>query len=503
MEPETFEAKPSIRKNTIISLIISGIGYVYPILVFVYIAHILHPEGLGSASFAFSVASIFVIFTGLGMPLYGLRSVAEMRDHSPGGISELISELLIVRIVSGVVSWLVFLVVTRILYRSDETLLMLYGFSILFAILDCSWLYKGMEDYTPLAWISAIVRFGGLVALFLLVRVETDILKYAWISVLTPAVISLVEIVYAERKWNLQILRGLCNIVLDRKTITVICKHIRPLGYFLLMHCAVTVYTHTDTIMLGLLVNERAVGLYSCAAKIKVFLPVLTGTIYTVVLPRATELWNQRNKKAFQELSEKSFHVVYMVLLPLTVYFFLFSETWILLLGGAEYMDAAWTMRILLLAVLPIGLSNIVGGQLLLSMGREKELFQAEAIAAVANILLNVVLIPFFSTSGAAVATAIAEINVLVFTIFCLYKQIRIKIILPKYLCQSISGCLVAGLISYVVSIWLPDNLRGLISLTAFGLFFFMMMFLFHDTLFQEVVSGFKRLIHHNGKQTA
>ncbi len=215
MEPETLQANHSIRKNTIISLIISGIGYVYPILVFVYIARILHPEGLGSASFASSIASTFAIFTGLGMPLYGLRSVAEKRDHSSGGMSELISELLVVRIVSGVVSWLAFLVVTKILLHSNETLLMVYGFSILIAILDCSWLYKGMEDYTPLAWISALVRFGGLVALLLFVREETDILKYAGISVLIPGAISLVEIAYAERKWNLQILRGLYNIVHD------------------------------------------------------------------------------------------------------------------------------------------------------------------------------------------------------------------------------------------------------------------------------------------------
>ncbi len=255
--------------------------------------------------------------------------------------------------------------------------------------------------------------------------------------------------------------------------------------------------------MLGLMVNDRAVGLYSCAAKIKGFLPVLTGTIYTVTLPRATDLWNQRNIKAFQKLSEKSFHVVYMVLLPLIVYFLFFTEPWILLLGGAEYMDAAWTMRILLLAVLPIGLSNIVGGQLLLSMGCEKELFHAEAVAAVVNILLNVTLIPFFSASGAAVATVIAEVIVLVFAVLHLYRQVRIKIILPKYLFQSISGCVVAGLISYALSIWLPDDVSVFTSFAAFALLFFMMMLLFHDTLFQEMVSGVRRVIHRNGKQTA
>ena len=51
------ESGASVRRNTVISLMISGIGYVYPVLVFVYIARILHPEGMGRASFASSFAA--------------------------------------------------------------------------------------------------------------------------------------------------------------------------------------------------------------------------------------------------------------------------------------------------------------------------------------------------------------------------------------------------------------------------------------------------------------
>ena len=80
-----------------ISLFISGMEYLYPILVFVYIARVLHPEGLGSIRFASSVTAYFVMLTGLGMPIYGMRAIAgTSRDPS-----RLAAELILIRLITG------------------------------------------------------------------------------------------------------------------------------------------------------------------------------------------------------------------------------------------------------------------------------------------------------------------------------------------------------------------------------------------------------------------
>ena len=484
-----------IRKNTFLSLLIAGMGYLYPVIVFVYIARILHPEGLGSASFASSVASIFMIFTGLGMPLYGLRSVAEKRERSLRELGELAVELMVVRVLSGILAWAAFFVFTRFFAWSNGALLTIYGFGILIAILDCSWLYKGMEDYSSLAWISAVAKLCGLAALFLLVRESSDILKYAWIAISIPLVENVIGLVWAERKWKIKIGKNLRRIVFSHKALEAVRRHVRPLGYFLLMHCAVTVYTHTDTVMLGMMEGDRAVGLYSCAAKIKVLLTVLTGTIYTVALPKATELWKKKKESEFRELSRKSFHVVYMVLLPLTVYFIIFSKPWILLVGGSEYAEAAWTMQILLLAVIPIGLSNIVGGQMLIPMGMEKKLFQAELIGAISNIFLNAILIPRFSASGAAVATTISEVLVTVVVMYAVLKQVNVRMLRGRRILQSVCGCAVAGGISYglcTLLLW-PGPVNAPVSLAVFGLCFGLVMLLFRDPLYREALSVVKK----------
>ena len=487
-----------IRKNTVLSILISGIRFLYPILVFAYIAHVFHPEGLGSISFASSVAAYFVMFTGLGMPIYGLRAAA--RKQSPQERSVLVAELLTIRLLSGIAVWAVFMLAGQLFIGKtpgdDHHLLIIYGTGILAAIPECSWLYKGMEDYRTLAWTSAAGRLCSAAVLLLLVREASDIRNYAWIAVLAPLAISAAELALADRKWNLHIIKKKKKIFRSGGIPEAIRKHIRSLALFMLMSCAVTIYTHTDTVMLGLMQSKQVVGLYSCAAKIKSLLPVLTGALWAAALPKAAELWNSSRKEEFRELADKSFHVVYMVMLPLTVYFSLFAEPWTLLIGGGDYLDAVRTMRLLLLAVIPIGFSNIIGGQMLIPMGEEKKLFQAELIGAAANIVLNMLLIPAFASSGAALATTISEALVTVFAMLSAMKRTRFRFFQRKNLLRSLLGCAGAGLVTLgtVTLFRFPLYLKGPLSFVIFALFFGLTMLLLHDSLYHEMLMTAKKL---------
>ena len=486
----------SIRKNTVLGLILSGIEYGYPVLIFVCAARVLHPEGLGRISLAASVTAYFALFTGLGMPIYGLREAAKLRDDSEKR-AELAAELLLIRALSGAAAWLVFLAAERLIFGGGENhrLLMIFGLSILTTIPDCAWLFKGMEEYRPLAWISAAVRLAGAAAVFLLVRSPGDLNVFAWISVLVPAAVSLAELILADRRWHLRLLPRCGKILAEGKILQTVRRHIRPLMLFLLMSCAVTVYSHMDIVMLGMLKDERTVGLYSCGARIKSLLPVLTGTLWTAALPRAERLWREKRKDEFAALAGKSFHAVDTVLIPLTVYFFLFAEPWLRLIGGAEYLEAAPTMRLLLAAVIPIGFSNILGGQMLIPMGQEKKLFHAELIGAAANLLLNAALIPLYAAPGAAAATAFSEILVAAAAGAAVRKQVKAPVLRKKTLLRTLAGCAAAGLAAAGAAGFLPESsaLKGPVSFLVFAAVFAVTLFFLGDAFYTELFLAGRR----------
>ncbi|MBE6041283.1 MAG: flippase, partial [Clostridiales bacterium] len=66
-------------------------------------------------------------------------------------------------------------------------------------------------------------------------------------------------------------------------------------------------------------------------------------------------------------------------------------------------------MKIIMPSVILIGMSNIIGLQLLVPDGREKDVVIAAVIGAAADLVLNLVLIPRFASAGAAAATLAAE----------------------------------------------------------------------------------------------
>ena len=70
-----------------------------------------------------------------------------------------------------------------------------------------------------------------------------------------------------------------------------------------------------------------------------------------------------------------------------------------------------------------IALSNIMGTQYLLPIGRQKEYTLSVVTGCIVNFLMNLILIPKFYSIGAAIATVIAEASVTGVQIFCTRKD--------------------------------------------------------------------------------
>ena len=103
---------------------------------------------------------------------------------------------------------------------------------------------------------------------------------------------------------------------------------------------------------------------------------------------------------------------VVMMALPMTVYFILFAREVIGLISGPEYAPAAMPMRVIMPTVLLIGLSNILGMQVLVPTDREKKVLTAVVTGAAVDFVLNLLLIPYLGASGAAIGTLAAELAV-------------------------------------------------------------------------------------------
>ena len=94
----------SIKKNFIMNAILTMSSFIFPLLTFPYISRILLPEGTGKVSFATSVISYFALFAQLGIPTYGIRACAQVRDNKEE-LSRITQELLIINLITSVFAY--------------------------------------------------------------------------------------------------------------------------------------------------------------------------------------------------------------------------------------------------------------------------------------------------------------------------------------------------------------------------------------------------------------
>lgn len=158
--------------------------FIFPLITFPYVSRILLPEGTGKVSFATSIISYFAMFAQLGIPTYGIRACAKVRDDKEK-LSKTAQEIFIINIVMSILVYIVFFIVICNVpkLKDEKPLLIIVSATIFFNAIGMEWLYKALEQYTYITIRSVIFKFIALIAMFLLIHQKSDYIIYGAISI--------------------------------------------------------------------------------------------------------------------------------------------------------------------------------------------------------------------------------------------------------------------------------------------------------------------------------
>jgi O-antigen/teichoic acid export membrane protein len=246
-------------------------------------------------------------------------------------------------------------------------------------------------------------------------------------------------------------------------------RHIKMVLSFFAMSCATTIYTNLDTVMLEFMSGDIEVGYYSAAIKVKTVLVAVVTSLGTVLLPRASYYVENDLLNEFKSISQKALRFVILVAPPLMIYFTIFAEETIYLLSGTYFSGSIIPMQVIMPTLLAIGLTNIMGIQMLIPMGKEKIVLWSEIAGAIVDFVINFALIPRFASTGAAIGTLSAEIVVWIVQFFSLKKIVGTMYRHLPYM-SVVAGCIVGGM----ASVWIKKLNTGLfITLLLSAILFF------------------------------
>ena len=213
----------SIKANFIMNALLTMSSFIFPLITFPYVSRVLLPIGTGKVSFATSLISYFNMIAQLGIPTYGIRVCAMVRDDREQ-LSRTAQELLIINICMSIVSYvaLAFGLCFIPRLREDRVLYVITSSTIFLTAIGMEWLYKALEQYTYITIRSLCMKVIALVSMFLLVREQRDYVIYGVISVFASAFSNILNF-YNVRKY------------IDVRPVGNYClkRHLKPIGVFL------------------------------------------------------------------------------------------------------------------------------------------------------------------------------------------------------------------------------------------------------------------------------
>lgn len=389
----------SLKKNAVLNMTKTLMSLVFPLITFPYASRVLGPVYIGKVCFAQSIVSYFSLIAALGISAYAVRETAKHRDDM-SALSIFAKEIFFINMTSTLIAYCLFFTAVLAIPQLSEhrKLLCIVSGSILFTTIGMDWLYVGLEEFRYITIRAITFQFISLVLLFSLVNTQDDYLKYAGISVVSSAGSNLLNFIQSRKFIDFHI-----------KARLKLRRHLKPMLTLFATNAAISIYTVLDTTMLGFVKGDESVGIYTAATKINRVVIMMITAATAVLLPRLSYFSRNGNMMEFLRIANRAVQFIILSAVPCAMGLFILSEPIVFLFSGMEYGSSVPAMKIMNAVIVFISLGTLMGGNILVSVGKERFTMFAAYIGATSNFILNIILIPKYGVCGAAAGSVCAE----------------------------------------------------------------------------------------------
>lgn len=420
--------KKSIALNAFLLSMKTVLSMAASLVTIPYISRVLLVDGVGKHNFAVSVVSYFVLLAELGIYTYAVREGTKLRQDREQ-FSAFASEIFSIHLLSSLLAIVLLAVSVLVVPKLQDywVLLLILSLEIPLTALSRSWVYSTYEEFGFLTLVQLCMQVLAIVLMLLFVHTSADLPIYTATYVVSRAGSGLIYYVHSKK-------------YVDFKPVDLrkLKKHMMPVLMIFSTSVSTTIYVNSDVTILGWLVNDTVVGLYSVSAKVYNIVKLVITSVVSVAIPQLTL---RAGKQDFSPFFSKIFKTLCLLVLPAMTGMFLLSGNVIEILAGVEYRAATASMQILSIALGGALFAALFSSGVLIPNMREKVYMWATIISAAINIMLNFLLIPYFQQNAAAFTTVISEFFMLGICFWFARKYVRVKGI-GRNLLTVTAGCL-------------------------------------------------------------
>ena len=246
--------------NFISLVLLQGVNYLLPLLSFPFLFRILGVERYGLVTFGYALMQYFVMFTDFGFNLSATKYISQHRNNLRA-INAYLNSAMIGRVVLCFISFIVLLVLISTFdkFRSESTLYILFFGIIIGNVMFPMWFFQGMENMKYITIFNIVAKSLSFIPFFIFIRGPEDYLYvpicYS-VGFILAGLVSLCIVYYKMgMRWYITPASQIKCALKDSST------------YFL-SRASTSLFTTSNSFLLGLVCGNTAVGYYSAAEKL-------------------------------------------------------------------------------------------------------------------------------------------------------------------------------------------------------------------------------------------
>jgi O-antigen/teichoic acid export membrane protein len=410
---------PRLRHNILALGAVQAGNLLVPLLTLPYLTRVLGVTAFGHVVFVQVVMSFLILLVDFGFSLSATRQISEYRADSKK-VARVFSATWVAQWLLLVVGWLVLWgLIMAVPAMAAQAKLYAWGFGLVIGhVLFPIWLLQGLESMKAVAAVQLLGKLAALPLLFSWVKTPDDgamaLVFFSASSVLTGC---------------------LCLAWIARERLVVwswpdlpdVVQAYREGGVLFFSRVSISLYTTLVPLVVGMVAGPVQLGYFNLADKVKGLVQAMIAPVSQALFPRMSLLYKTDVHAANALLKVSALSVGSLsVLAGMGVW--LGADLIVRLLAGVDFAPAAQLLRWMAFVPFVVAMSNMLGIQVMLPLGRNRAFASILSLASLLCVVLVYPVVAWFQGLGAAQLVLFIESVVSVVMAFYLYRSARVTL---------------------------------------------------------------------------
>lgn len=402
--------KKIIAKNYVALLFIQGTNFILPLIIFPYLVRTLGLEKYGLVMVAQSVAVFLTIIVDFGFNISATREVANLKNDKEK-LSQFYWNVFSIKLVLIIITFILLLgLIICVDKFSVDPLIYLFSFGLVLGqAIFPTWFFQGIEKMQIITIVNVAAKLFFTISLFFVVLSPADYRYVPIFNGLGFVISGLFGFVF-----SLQYVKFIFPKLSQVKEI------IENSSSLFFSNFAVSLYTSSNTLILGFFAGDSMAGVYASMEKLILAIKSLYSPFYQAIFPNLST-------KPYDEIrsyiDKMRIPIGFLGLVISIIIFFGAKQILMFAFDDAFIVGYSAVFQILGLISILSSLNMLYVTLYYPSIKKYKIRMKILISGGFLNLIIALSLVKFYTIYGVAISAVTAELFILLLAVYFYYKN--------------------------------------------------------------------------------